>query len=81
MKVFKFSASWCQPCKMLSKTLEGYDAIDIQEIDIDKEQEVAIRYGIRSVPTLVLFDDNGNEVRRKSGVMSVAEFDKFIKGE
>lgn len=80
MKVLKFGAPWCSSCVMLSKTLEGYDAIDIQEIDIDKEQEVAIRYGIRSVPTLVLLDDNGGEVRRVSGMMMIDEFEKFVKG-
>lgn len=81
MKVLKFAAEWCGPCKMLSKTLEGYTDVEIQEIDIDKDQEVAIRYGIRGVPTLVLLDDNGNELRRKSGMMMFNEFEKFVKGE
>lgn len=81
MKVLKFSASWCSPCKMLSKTLEGYEGVEIQEIDIDANQEVAIRYGIRGVPTLVLLDDGGSELRRKSGMMMLGDFEKFVKGE
>lgn len=81
MKILKFQAEWCGPCKMLSKTLEGYDEIEIQEIDIDADQEVAIRYSIRGVPTLVLLDDNGVEVRRKSGMMMFNDFEKFVKGE
>lgn len=81
MKILKFAAEWCGPCKMLSKTLEGYTGIEIQEIDIDKDQEVAIRYNIRGVPTLVLLDDNGAEVRRKSGMMMINDFEKFVKGE
>ena len=81
MKILKFAAEWCGPCKMLSKTLEGYDEVPIEEIDIDKHQEVAIRYGIRGVPTLVLLDDNGTEVRRKSGMMMFNDFEKFVKGE
>ena len=81
MKILKFQAEWCGPCKMLSKTLEGYDEVEIQEIDIDADQEVAIRYGIRGVPTLVLLDDNGAEVRRKSGMMMMNDFEKFVKGE
>jgi len=81
MKILKFAAEWCGPCKMLSKTLEGYTDVEIQEIDIDKDQEVAIRYGIRGVPTLVLLDDNGSELRRKSGMMMFNEFEKFVKGE
>ena len=81
MKILKFQAEWCGPCKMLSKTLEGYDEVEIQEIDIDADQEVAIRYGIRGVPTLVLLDDNGAELRRKSGMMMMNDFEKFVKGE
>lgn len=82
MKVLKFAADWCGPCKMLSKTLEDYKGdVEIQEIDIDADQEVAIRYGIRGVPTLVLLDDTGVEVRRKSGMMMLGDFEKFVKGE
>lgn len=81
MKILKFAAEWCGPCKMLSKTLEGYNEVEIQEIDIDKDQEVAIRYNIRGVPTLVLLDDSGVELRRKSGMMMFNEFEKFVKGE
>ena len=81
MKILKFHAQWCGPCKMLSKTLEGYNEVEIQDIDIDEAQEVAIRYGIRGVPTLVLVDDEGNEVRRRSGMMMFNEFEKFVKGE
>lgn len=82
MKVLKFAAEWCGPCKMLSKTLEDYNGdVEVQEIDIDADQEVAIRYGIRGVPTLVLLDDNGSELRRKSGMMMLGDFEKFVKGE
>lgn len=82
MKVLKFAAEWCGPCKMLSKTLEDYKGdVQVQEIDIDADQEVAIRYGIRGVPTLVLLDDNGSELRRKSGMMMLGDFEKFVKGE
>lgn len=83
MKVLKFAAEWCGPCKMLGKTLENYykGDVPIQEIDIDKDQEVAIRYGIRGVPTCVLLDDNGTELRRVSGMMMIDDFEKFLKGE
>ena len=83
MKVLKFSASWCGPCKMLATTLEKYYKGDvaIEDVDIDQNQELAIKYGVRSVPTCVLLNDEGAEVRRKSGVMMIDEFEKFIKGE
>lgn len=83
MKILKFAAEWCGPCKMLSATIEKYYKGDVQieNIDIDESQEVAIRYNIRGVPTLVLLDDNGVELRRKSGMMMIDDLEKFIKGE
>lgn len=83
MKILKFSAEWCGPCKMLANVLEKYydGDVQIENIDIDENQEVAIRYGIRGVPTVVLLDDSGSELRRKTGMMMIDEFEKFIKGE
>ena len=63
-KIIRFTAEWCQPCKTLSKQLETMDLnMPIDVIDIDKDPEIAIEYGIRSVPTLVLMEDN--EVKSK----------------
>ena len=58
-KLLRFTASWCQPCKMLAKTLEGI-TIDypIEVIDIDEHQDLAIQYGVRGVPTLVMLQDD-----------------------
>ena len=83
MKVLKFSAEWCGPCKMLSSTIEKYYKGDtvIEEVDIDENRELATEYGIRGVPTLILLDDNGVELRRKSGMMMINDFENFIKGE
>ena len=58
-KLLRFTASWCQPCKMLAKTLEGI-TIDypIEVIDIDESSDLAIQYGVRGVPTLVMLQDD-----------------------
>lgn len=57
-KILRFTASWCQPCKAMAKNLEVANLdIPIEVIDIDVNDEIAIEYGIRSVPTLILKDD------------------------
>ncbi len=67
-----FYATWCGPCKMMSPLLEqvatdlGSDA-KIIKVDIDKNREAAKQYGIRSVPTLILFKE-GEIVWRQSGL-------------
>ena len=68
MEVLRFTASWCQPCKALAQQLEelGLDK-DVTVIDIDEQQDFAIQYGVRSVPTLIAVDNN-KEVKRMVGV-------------
>lgn len=52
--IYRFTASWCNPCKMLAKTLENADlGVDIVVIDIDENREMCDKYSIRGVPTLV----------------------------
>jgi thioredoxin 1 len=77
MRVLKFSASWCQPCKQLSKTLEAMEfPYEISEIDVDANQEAAIEYGIRNVPTMILVDENHNQIKRVSGAMTKTQIIK-----
>ena len=79
-KVIRFTASWCQPCKVLAKNLESVNNIHnipIEVIDIDVHQELAVEYGIRSVPTLVMKEEN-IEVKRFSGVRSLKELEDWI---
>ena len=79
MKVLKFSASWCGPCKMLAKMLEDVKVeTPIVEIDIDNNNEMAVKHGVRSVPMCILIDDSGNEVSRKAGVMTESEFKTLV---
>ena len=67
-----FYATWCGPCKMMSPLLEQVatemgDETKIIKIDIDKNRDAAAEYGIRSVPTLLLFKE-GEVVWRQSGL-------------
>jgi thioredoxin 1 len=69
-----FNASWCAPCraqepviKRLAKTYQ--DRIDILEINIDQHGELATKYRVQSIPTLILFKD-GKEMKRFVGLQS-----------
>ena len=79
MRLVKFSADWCMPCKMLGKTLEGINVpYPLIEIDIDEKPDVAQEYKVRGVPTMVLLDENDVEVGRLVGVKTKAEIEEFI---
>lgn len=75
VEVLKFSATWCGPCRVLAQTLK--DVPGITNIDIEKEQETARKYGIRSVPTLVFLKD-GKEVHRQTGNMPLAMYNQIL---
>ena len=77
-----FYADWCGPCKMLSPTVDEVasenDDIKVVKIDVDESQEVAIKYQIMSIPTLVVIK-NGKEVNRSVGVIDKEEILSMIK--
>lgn len=77
-----FYAEWCAPCRAMKPVLEDVKArmgeeVSIFKIDVDKNQALAARYNIRSIPTLVIFK-KGNAVWRKSGMASSVELLKAI---
>lgn len=79
MKVLKFYADWCGPCKMLTRVLENVKInTPIEEVNIDDNTEMAAKFGIRGVPTCVLVDDTGKEVSRRVGMLNEAQFREFV---
>jgi thioredoxin 1 len=68
-----FWATWCGPCKMIAPVLEDIaaehgDKLTIGKLDVDSNPGVAMRYGVQSIPTLILFR-NGQETERIVGFM------------
>jgi thioredoxin 1 len=70
LKVLKFSASWCGPCKQLTPIFNQVKSevsdVAFQEVDVDAESSLAIQYKVRGVPTIVIEKD-GQEVKRIVG--------------
>lgn len=67
-KILKFHAEWCSPCKALALTLEGLTLpYEVVSVDIDEEPDLAVKYGVRGIPTLVLVNEEGNVVDRLVG--------------
>lgn len=82
MKLLKFYAEWCGPCKGLSMVIAGAEDkinVEVENIDIDTCGSRSAEYHIRSVPALVLLDDNGNEIKRKVGTMNETQLLEFLK--
>lgn len=73
-----FYADWCGPCRMMATVLENVDSIDILKVNIDKFPEIAQRYGVMSIPTLSIFENN-NLVKTRVGFMNLDELNDFIK--
>jgi len=77
-----FFATWCGPCQTLAPILKEVkdslgDRISIIKIDVDKNQQIAAKYQVRGVPTMILFQ-NGNQLWRQSGVLSTSDLIKII---
>ena len=77
-----FFATWCGPCKTLAPILKQVkdnlaERITILKIDVDKNQQLASKYQVRGVPTVILFQ-NGKQLWRQSGVLSQDEIIKTI---
>lgn len=77
-----FFATWCGPCKVLGPVLKQVkdnlgDRVSILKIDVDKNQQLAAKYQVRGVPTMILFQ-NGKQLWRQSGVISKEEIIKII---
>ncbi|MBO7657349.1 thioredoxin [Candidatus Saccharibacteria bacterium] len=81
MELLDFYADWCGPCQMLKPTIEEFEKahpeIKVTSVNIDEEEELAEKYGVSSIPCLVVLKD-GEEVKREVGVMPLKKLEKFV---
>ena len=79
MKLLKFYAPWCQPCKMLDRQLEDFEInMPKQDVNIDAEVDLAMKYRVRGIPTMIVVDESGVEVKRVSGSQTESQLTKFF---
>ena len=77
-----FWDEWCGPCKMIAPVLEELaseygEKLKICKMDVDANPETAPKYGIRGIPTLILFN-NGDVAGTKGGALSKSQLSEFI---
>ena len=81
LKIIKAGANWCSPCSILSKVLvpllSDYPNIEFEEIDIEENDDFAVKYSIRSLPTTLIFMDD-IELFRFVGTRSKEELREII---
>lgn len=80
--IVDFFANWCGPCKMLMPVLEEidqeFDQVDIVKVNIDQDEELAKKFGVLSIPTLIFFS-NGEEVEKTIGYRQKSQIQEIIK--
>jgi len=75
-----FYATWCNPCKMLTKVIEDMESdVPVYKVNIEENMELAKKFNVRGVPALALMK-NDESVATKSGFMNEAELTAFIEG-
>jgi thioredoxin 1 len=76
-------ALWCGPCRVLGPIVAEYaashaDTVKVVKIDVDASPDVAEKYSVGSIPTLLLFK-NGGVTARQTGAMNKAQLEKFVE--
>ena len=80
--VVDFWATWCGPCQMLAPVLssvaeEYQNRVKVCKVNVDEAQDLAIEYGVMSIPTLIMFK-NGEKVSSSVGLVSKSELKEMI---
>tara|TARA_R110000744_G_scaffold155772_2_gene271285 strand:+ start:344 stop:601 length:258 start_codon:yes stop_codon:yes gene_type:complete len=81
--ILYFSAPWCGPCKAMTPLLEQMGKqgrVNVKKINIDYDATLPVEYNIKNIPTLVLTDLGGKEIKRHTGAMSEQQIVDWYNG-
>ncbi len=74
-------ADWCGPCMMMAPEIEAYseetDKVKVCKLDVDEATDLALTFGVMSIPTVILFE-NGQEVKRFVGAKEKHQIAEFV---
>ncbi|MCC8357591.1 MAG: thioredoxin [Oscillospiraceae bacterium] len=77
-----FWATWCAPCRAQGPVVEEFaakqDRVKVGKVDVDAQPSLAQRYGVMSIPTLIVFE-NGEEIARQVGMSSIEEIEEMCQ--
>lgn len=84
VSIIDFNATWCGPCKQFAPIFEAAaekygDKIKFESVDVDQNPALAEKYGVQSIPMVVLLDKAGNVVDQNIGYMDAAQFEQLIE--
>ena len=81
MKVSLFTAQWCSACSIVKQALEYIttDDLEIEILDVDiLGMQALSKVGIKGIPSIILYDNQGNELKRKSGALTKKQLEVFL---
>lgn len=82
--IIDFNATWCGPCKQFAPIFEAAAEkyagnIEFRSVDVDREPELAEKYGVQSIPMVVFLDKDGNVLDSNVGFMEAVDFEQMIE--
>lgn len=82
MRIEKFGASWCGPCKVMDRNLDEFakkhSEVIINRHDVDEEEDIVANLGIKSVPTTFIYNDEGKLLNKFVGVATIAQLESLL---